>query len=271
MLSESTIYVIRWKRISLLQIMLKYLNMAQFYYQLYLDQISGWRFKGAFCCGHLFFYHAKTFQSVPAAYRAMYERVSTVVRRTCMWPWRSPLAEHYPACPRQCVSAWAVCSWQTYCTSVKMQAATWSTVNSMYPSSAVYHSSSPTIAQSPTGINKACLYLCYFSGKNFPVMEQMRFWIAAMYSHSDHYLHTWRLKRHWTLATDGISAIVHLVSSNSHLHTVNGPWCICCTAVYVYPVLTKASDRDKRHKSFPFSWVTFMAFAPVDMQNTWGH
>ena len=75
------------------------------------------------------------------------------LRRTCMCPWRSWLAEHFLSCPRQCVSACVVCSWQTYCTSVKMQAATWSTVNSMYPSSPVHHSSSLTIAHSPAGIN----------------------------------------------------------------------------------------------------------------------
>lgn len=45
-----------------------------------------------------------------------------------------------------------VCGWQTYCSSVEMQAATQSTVNSMYPSSPVYHSSLLTIARGPTGI-----------------------------------------------------------------------------------------------------------------------
>lgn len=80
-------------------------------------------------------------------------RDSAVLRWPCMCLWRSRLAEHYFACLRQCVSACVVCSWQTYCTSVKMQAATWSTVNSMYPSSPVHHSSSLTIAQSPTSNN----------------------------------------------------------------------------------------------------------------------
>ncbi len=56
--------------------------------------------------------------------QAYLTRDSAVVRRTCMCPWRSRLAEHHPACPRQCVSACVFCSWQTYCTSVKMQAAT---------------------------------------------------------------------------------------------------------------------------------------------------
>ena len=84
--------------------------------------------------------------SVPAHHTGMFRRDSAVVRLTCMCPWRSGLAEHYFACPRQCVSACVVCSWQTYCASVKMQAATWSTVNSVYPSPPVYHSSSLTIA-----------------------------------------------------------------------------------------------------------------------------
>lgn len=80
-----------------------------------------------------------------------------------------------PACPRQCVSACVVCSWQTYCTSVKMQAATWSTVNSAFPSSPVYHSSSLTIAQGPTGINTHSLYPCCFSSKHCPVMDSWGF------------------------------------------------------------------------------------------------
>ena len=144
------------------------------------------------------------------AMQACLTRDSAVVRRTCMCPWRSWLAEHYFACPRQCVSACVVCSWQTYCTSVKMQAATWSTVNSMYPSSPVHHSSSLTIAQSPSSINTHSPYPCCFSSKHCPVMDSWGFWIAAMCSHSDHYPDTWRLKSYWTLATDGISAFVHL-------------------------------------------------------------
>lgn len=119
----------------------------------------------------------------------MYKRDSTVVRRTCMCPWRSRLAEHYFACPRQCVSACVVCSWQTYCTSVKMQAATWCTVNSMYPSSPVYHSSSLTIAQGLSSINTHSLIYVVFRA------NIVQWWMVKVLNCSDVPLQ-WPLSRH---------------------------------------------------------------------------
>lgn len=148
-------------------------------------------------------------------------RVSAVVH--C--PWRSWLADHYFACPRQCVSACVVCGWQTYCSSVEMQAATWSTVNSMYPSSPVYHSSLLTIAHGPSGIHTHSLIRVVL------VANIVRWWIVEFLNCSD-VQSQWPLSRHlkteellncgqwWNLCNCAF------VSSNSHLHTVNGPRCI---------------------------------------------
>lgn len=150
-------------------------------------------------------------------------RDSVAIRRTCMCPWRSRLAERRSACPQQCVSACVVCIWQTYCASVKMQAATWSTVNSMYPSSHVHHSSSLTIAQGPTSINTHSLSHVVL------VANIVQWWIVEVLNCSD-VQSQWPLSRH--LKTEELLnsgqwwnfCICACGSSNSHLHTVNGPW-----------------------------------------------
>lgn len=155
-----------------------------------------------------------------------------MIRRTCMCPWRSRLAEHYSACPRQCVSACVVCSWQTYCTSVKMQAATRSTVNSMYPSSPVHHSSSRTIAQGPTSINMHSLIHVVL------VANIVQWWIVEALNCSD-VQSQWPLSRY--LKTEELLnsgqwwnfCVCAFGSSNSHLHTVNGPWYIYSTVLAV--------------------------------------
>lgn len=154
-------------------------------------------------------------------------RDSVAIRRTCMCLWRSRLAEHCFACPQQCVSACVVCIWQTYCTSVKMQAATWSTVNSMYPSSHVHHSSSLTIAQGPTSINTHSFIHVVL------VANIVQWWIVEVLNCSDVQLQ-WPLSRH--LKTEELLnsgqwwnfCICACGSSNSHLHTVNGPRSIYC-------------------------------------------
>lgn len=158
--------------------------------------------------------------------KVCFTRDSAAVRRTCMCPWRSRLAEQRSACPRHCVSACVVCSWQTYCRSVKMQAATWSTVNSMYPSSPVHHSSSLTIAQGPTNNNMHSL-MCVAL-----VAHTVQWWIVEVLNCSD-VQSQWPLSRH--LKTGELLnsgqwwnfCICAFGSSNSHLHTVNGPWYIC--------------------------------------------
>lgn len=175
------------------------------------------------CC---IFLDGSISQSVSADHAAMFKRDSTVVRMTCMCPWRSGLAEHYFACPRQCVSACVVCSWQTYCASVKMQAATWNTVNSVYPSPPVYHSSSLSIAQRRTSISTHSLICVILAARN------VQRWMDEILNCSD-VQSQWPLSTHlkteellnsgywWNFCNCGF------VSSDSHLHEVNGPWCIC--------------------------------------------
>ena len=144
---------------------------------------------------------------------------------TCMCPWRRGLAEHYGACPRRCISVCLVWSWQTYCTSVKMQAATWSPVNSMYPASAVHHSSSLTIAQGLSRIN-AHSFICVVL-----VANTVQWWIVEVLNCID-VQSQWPLSR--PLKTEELLnsgqwwnfCICAFGSSNSHLHTVNGPWII---------------------------------------------
>lgn len=93
------------------------------------------------------------------------------MHRTCMYPWRSRPAEHYSAC----VSAGVVCSWQTYCTSVKMQAATsmqcekYVTILSCPSLIITYNSTEPSLYQ------HAIPYPCCFSGKHCPVMDSWAF------------------------------------------------------------------------------------------------
>lgn len=145
------------------------------------------------------------------------------------------LAEQHSACPRQCVSACVVCNWQTYCTSVKMQAATRSTVNSMYPSSPVHQSSSLTIAQSPTHSNTHSPIHVVL------VASVVRWWMVEVLNCSD-VQSQWPLSRH--LKTEELLnsgqwwnfCICAFGSSHSHLHTVNG-------ARYIYSMCVRFQPR----------------------------
>lgn len=161
------------------------------------------------------FLDAELVQSVSAKWtgtQACSTRDSTAVHRTPMCPWRSRLAEHLFACPRQCVSACVVCSWQTYSTSVKKRVATWNPVNSMYPSSLVHHSSSLTIAQRPAS-EHAVPYACCFSGKHCPMMDSWGFELqhCAVTVTIIHTLEDWRVIELWPLMKSlHLAALVHI-------------------------------------------------------------
>lgn len=141
-------------------------------------------------------------------------RSSTCIR---WWHWR--LAEGNFGCPQLYARVCVI--WQAYCASVKMQAATWSPVNSMYPSCAC--PSLTTTAGSSNIIAHFPLSVLFYWGMSSD--GWLRFWIATDVQRQ------WPLSEH--LKTEELLnsgqwwnfCICAFGSSSSHLHTVNGPWC----------------------------------------------
>lgn len=154
----------------------------------------------------------------------------------------------------------------------------WTNRNGEQPCPPVHRSSSLHTCTTQLVTDAGPLWPLRFSGECCPVMDGRGFellrraacWPLSTHSKTGESLNS----NHWwsfCICAHG--------SSDSHLHFGKGARCICsiwsqrCFNEIPLQYIKPSFDSDKRLKSNPFHWLTFMGvfFPLADVRNCWSH